>query len=426
MILVYTRVLSPRLDYILNLLLTDILGSSCSITTSIDEWESDDGTKINYSDNTVAGGLNIIPHSLLFEDTVEQQQIDIFSWNDNPAFFKCDAGFPFDIFAAAFYLVSRYEEYLPHEKDMYGRFAHTESIAFKNNFLHLPLVNIWVQMLAKELTVLFPKLIFRNKTFSFIPTYDIDIAYAFMHKGAARTIGGFIKKPGAERMKVLLKLAPDPYDAYGFLHSLHEKINVEPLYFFLLSERMSRYDKNISPYSNAMKRLIKDHATKYSVGLHPSWRSYTEPSLISIEKEILENLSGQVVHRSRQHYIKMDLPATYLFLTDAGILDDYSMGYGSINGFRASVATSFNWYDLSDDSVTSLRIHPFCFMDANSYYEQKQDAAVSFDELTGYYNICRQINGQLITIFHNNLLGTDPMFKGWREMYSKFTSHFLQ
>ena len=60
------------------------------------------------------------------------------------------------------------------------------------------------------------------------------------------------------------------------------------------------------------------------------------------------------------------------------------MGYGSINGFRASVASSFYWYDLEKEEATTLRIFPFCFMDANSYYEQRQTTAQAMTELMRY------------------------------------------
>jgi len=39
---------------------------------------------------------------------------------DFSAFFKSEGDYPFDIFSAVFYLLSRYEEYLPYKKDMYG------------------------------------------------------------------------------------------------------------------------------------------------------------------------------------------------------------------------------------------------------------------------------------------------------------------
>ena len=96
------------------------------------------------------------------------------------------------------------------------------------------------------------------------------------------------------------------------------------------------------------------------------------------------------------------------------------MGYGSINGFRASVASSFYWYDLEKEAATALRIFPFCFMDANSYYEQKYTAGQAMNELMHYYHLIRKVNGLMVTVWHNSFLGTDPQFAGWREVYETF------
>jgi hypothetical protein len=41
---------------------------------------------------------------------------------------------------------------------MYGRYAHENSLVFKENFLHLPLINIWLQNFKKELQKKFPSL----------------------------------------------------------------------------------------------------------------------------------------------------------------------------------------------------------------------------------------------------------------------------
>ena len=105
-----------------------------------------------------------------------------------------------------------------------------------------------------------------------------------------------------------------------------------------------------------------------------------------------------------------------------GIEIDFSMGYGSINGFRASVASSFFWYNLKTETITKLRLYPYCFMDANSFYEQKYNAEEAYRELSEYAEKCRQVNGTLITLFHNNFLGNDKQFNGWKEMYERFIS----
>jgi hypothetical protein len=133
----------------------------------------------------------------------------------------------------------------------------------------------------------------------------------------------------------------------------------------------------------------------------------------------LEIITEQYITNSRQHYIKFSLRDTYQELIKAGILNEFSMGYGSINGFRASVASSFFWYDLSKEEATSLRVYPFCFMDANSHYEQRQSIEQSQQELMYYYDVIKKYNGLFIPIFHNNFLGTNKEFKGWKEIYTQ-------
>jgi hypothetical protein len=425
MFIVYAEHLSSRLEYILKFVLTEQLGINFQLTNDKTFFTASDVPKLNYSKKDLHSSFQVIPEGLLSESAIRSQKPDIFIFKNYPAFFSSSGTIPFDIFSASFYLISRYEEYMPYEPDMYGRYPHTSSLAFKNNFINFPLVNIWISFFEEELQNIFPSLVFKPKKFDWFPTYDIDIAYSYKHKGIKRTLGGFLKAPTSARLNVLINQETDPFDCYEFLHGINKGSNTQPIYFFLVAEQTSKYDKNISPSSDAMRNLIREHS-QYQIGIHPSWRSFTDPDLIKREKEILEEITGTKTRLSRQHYIKMYLPATYEYLIAAGIQDDYSMGYGSINGFRASVASSFYWYDLIKEKQTSLRIHPFCFMDANSYFEQKQTPSETLGELTDYHNISIKYADQMITIFHNNILGTDPKFSGWREMYQQFTSRFQQ
>lgn len=401
------------------------MGIDYKLTIDSEKFKTHEGVKINYSDSKISPDEFFIHnHTLIFEQQIQKQNIDCFTLNNYKAFFKTeDCDFPFDILAASFYLISRYEEYLPHEKDMYGRYDYESSLAYKEGFLNLPLINIWIQDLAERLKAEFSNFNCQFSTFSFQPTYDIDIAYSYKHKGILRNVGGFLKNPVLERIKVLTGNTQDPFDSYAWLNQLHQQYKLQPIYFFLVAEKNSLYDKNILPYKDVMWRLIKHHAKKYSIGLHPSWQSGDNKPLIKKEKEQLEAMadSGQIIiTKSRQHYIRFNLPEGYQRLIAADITDDYSMGYGSLNGFRASVASSFYWYDLEKEKQTALRIHPFCFMDANSFYEQKQNPQNTLEELMHYLSICKQVNGTLITIWHNNFLGSATEFKGWKEMYEQF------
>lgn len=426
--IVFANTVTNRLRYILNFIGTEVTGKPWSVTDSIDEFTGYDGPKINYGNRQITKDeFRLQPHTLLFEKEIKQQPLHCFTTNGNKAFFQAGGDFPFDIFAATFYLLSRYEEYLPYQKDMYGRYAHENSLAFKENFLNVPLINIWIQHFTQSLRVKFPNLTLQTLRFKFFPTYDIDEAYSYKHKEWWRTAGAGVKDLLKGRVdkfklrgKVLKGKAPDPFDSYEWLDDLHEQNKFKPQYFFLVSGKTSKYDRNILPKEKALQVLIKEHAAKYDVGVHPSWRSGDEPSLIKKEIETIENITKTKITSSRQHFIRVTLPQTFRYLINAGIKEDFSMGYGSINGFRASVSSPFYWYDLEKEETTYLLLYPFCYMEANSFFEQKITPQQALDEMRHYYKEVKAVDGTLITLWHNTFLGTDERFKGWKEVYEQF------
>ena len=400
------------------------------ITTDIEHFREYNGAKINYTREAITDSeFRIRNAELLLEPGICDQKPECFETNGYKAFFKTQGDFPFDIFAASFYLLSRYEEYLPHKKDLYGRYAHESSLAFKEGFLHMPLINIWIEDLKKALKTRFPAVSTHDSSFTFLPTYDIDEAYSYKHKQWWRMVGGTIKSTFTgqwsifnERLKVLGGRKKDPYDAFEWMDKLHEQYSLKPYYFFLIATKTARYDKNILPSTKAMKQLIESHSDRYSIGIHPSWQSGDDVNKLRSEILQLGHIAGKQILASRQHYVRFTLPHTYKQLIQVGIESDFSMGYGSINGFRASVASPFYWYDLEREEKTNLLLYPFCFMEANSFYEQKFSASQAFDELTQYYKMVKSVNGTLCTIWHNSFLGTDKRFAGWREIYEQFVS----
>jgi hypothetical protein len=424
MILFFTEHLSERVNYICHFIFKEQLGIEYRITNDAEEAKQHAYPVICYTSAKLnSDAFHIKPQGLLTETGIKDQEIVCLNTKEYPTFFEQKHGdVSFDVLAAAFYLISRYEEYLPHQKDEYGRFSHTESTAFRNNFLHLPLVNIWITDLSVLLAKKFPELNFFKPAFKCVLTYDIDMAWSYKKKGIIRNLGGFLFKPSIQRWKVLLGMEKDPFDSFSFIDEMNRKSGTDVIYFMLMASRLSRFDKNISPEKKAMKQLINRIVKDYGMGLHPSWKSHKHPSLILKEKKKLEKIAERQVINSRQHYIKMSMPDTYRKLIEAGIQHDFSMGYGSINGFRASMAGSFFWYDLLAETTTSLRLFTFCFMDANSHYEQKSTPEASLKEIEHYLTICKKYNGLFIPVFHNNFLGTDENFKGWKEMYSEFIS----
>ena len=427
--LLYSASESVRLNYITNFI-ANIIGEEIIITTDKEQFLQSAQLKINYSNERIcADEYQILPHGLLFQNTIEAVELEVTNCRNNPCFFSSqDDSHGFDVLAASFYLITRYEEYLPHENDSYGRYAHTNSLAYKHKFLHLPLVNIWLNDLMERLSTASHKLL-ATKSFKFTPTYDIDIAYAHKYQSIIKNIGGFFKdlmrgdlEKVIERANVYSGKTKDPFDTYEWLDKLHQQHHLQPVYFFLLAAKRGLYDKNVSPFTKGIKQLITQLFGKYKVGIHPSWQSGDDKNLLKSELCQLERITQKKCTVSRQHYIRLTLPQTYRNLIAVGITDDYSMGYGSINGFRASVASPYYWYDLQKDATTYLLIHSFCWMDANSYFEQHLSADEAAVELQQYYNIVKQVGGNCTIILHNSFLTKQLQWLPWREMYNNFLS----
>ena len=428
MVLLYVENITPRLRYIIDFFSNQLFDTPIRITSDISEFKKSDLPRLNYSKEEPGDDEFYIQNtSLLFETGIHFQQIDCFEINFHKAFFQTRGDLPFDIFAASFYLLSRYEEYLPFQKDEYGRYAHTNSLAYKENFLHLPLVNIWMGELKRALKRKYPELLFKKKQFKCIVSYDIDIAYSYLHKGSKRNLGGLIRSLVngewslfMDRINVLRRKKKDPFDCYEWLDALHLYCRVRPYYFFLVAKNTSKYDKNISTEQKALYGLIDYCAGKYKIGVHPSWQSGDDVALLGEELEWLSTVADRKIKHSRQHYVRFTLPETFRKLIKAGIEKDFSMGYGSVNGFRASICSSFYWYDLAKEEKTNLLLFPFCYMDANSVFELKHSPQQAYHELIEYYEITKRLDGLFVCVWHNNMLGTDPAFKGWPQMFELF------
>jgi hypothetical protein len=419
MFIVFAQHITPRLEYIVKTL----FGKESIITRDILKFSNSSLQKINYSStNFEAESLWIMPFGLLAETGIKQQNIECDEWNELKTFFKTNGMLPFDLLSAAFYLIARYEEYFDDfATDAYGNYHHKNSLASKENFLHKPLINLWLKELEKEYQITI-----QHTLFTIIPTYDIDIAYSYKHHSLVRTLGGIAKdilrfnRDIIDRLRVLFGKEKDPFDVFDWLDKLHRKYRLKAKYFFLISKNRGLYDKNSSVKSKVFKKLIKQHNANYDIGIHPSFASNENETILTSEIQLLQNITKKSVVISRQHYLQLKFPDTYLNLINAAIKEDYTLGYGTQNGFRASYSLPFYWYNLIDEKETELLLQPFCYMDANSIFEQKLTPQSALEEMLYYYKTIKEVNGNFIYIMHNHFLANQPEWKLWVETYEEF------
>lgn len=426
MLLVYTPKVTERVRYTFKLVLGQLLGVEYKLTDALESWQEHLGAKIAYGPQPIEeDGLWFQSHDLLFERGIHEQKIHVFDFETTKAFFKTkpDSALPFDIFAASFYLVSRYEEYEPFIRDMHGRFTAEQSIALKEGFLHQPVVNIWAMHLHQKLQKAFPNISFDLPEYRYIPTYDIDIAWAYLHKGLLRIAGGYLSSIAKfqlndiwYRTTTLLKLRTDPYYTFDYLKQLQQQYNLSPIYFFLVGE-YDKYDKNIAIAEPAYQKLIKHVADYARVGVHPSYGSNDKQEQVTVEKERIEEIIKRPVVDSRQHYLKFSFPKTFQHLSDLDITDDYSLGYTSHAGFRAGICTPFYFYNIHLEVQTPLRMHPFAIMDSVYQYYLQIPPEEMLDHARPVIDSVKAVGGALYTLWHNNSLSDIFEWKGWRPPY---------
>lgn len=435
-ILIYTPCYSSRFEYIAEVMLQNLLGLEYKITHSKTEYSTTDLPKINYSDTPLNSGLYLLSHSILFSDIIEEQKTEnlkTISYKSVPVFFHTDKNsfLPFDVFAAGFYLLSRYEEYLPFKADKYNRFPANQSFAFKNKCLDKPLVNIYADMLCNELQSYYPFLAVKKQEFQYYPTIDIDNAFAFKHKGFYRTTGALAKalincnfSNMYERTKCLLNISDDMFNTYTFIEKIHSKSVIKPCWFFLIGD-YAKHDTNLHFRNKHFRKLIRDIAKKNDVGIHPSFASNVsgneEKQLKKIitEKKRLEEILKRPVTKSRQHFLMLKIPDTYRILLKAGISRDYSMGYASSVGFRAGICSPFPFFDLKANQQTNLTVYPFAVMDVTlkDYMKmQPKDATNKTEKLIA---ITKQYNGMFMSLWHNESLCNTKTWINWQHVYSE-------
>lgn len=429
MILIYTDELNPRIEYISRLIFSTILQNEVSFTVKSSEFLKSELPKLNYSYEKFGNEFYIKPHRFLHCKALIQPNIQPVWYKGEKYFFESskDSDLPFDPLAASFYLVTRYEEYLEFEKGKYSRFQAKESILEKYGLLKKPVVNIWARLLREKMKERFPEIQFPEPKFHFLPTIDVDNAWAFSNKGFWRTLGALarsaIKGNFSEvnqRLKVLRGTENDPYDTFRFLDETFNGNEYKVLYFFLLGD-YKRFDKNISWKNKSLQNLIRKTAEKYTVGIHPSYFSSKKKGkkrLIS-ELDRLKTITGSEVKKSRQHFLRLKFPRTYRRLINAGILEDYTMGYASKSGFRAGICTPYFFYDVKREAVTSLKIIPFQIMDVTlrHYLNLKPEEAIA--EIEVLMQEVKKVGGTFSAIWHNETVNDTGEWSGYREVFEK-------
>lgn len=431
MIYIWAPYHNPRLEYILRYIFTQRLEIDWKLIHNVSEIPSGEPT-IFYSEKS-RSDFCIYDSGLLNENKIRNFEPELRITEEKIELFPAiDSSFTldFDVFSAVFYFLSRYEEYLNYESDIHGRFDTLNSFAFKHSFHQRALVDEYILYFRALLKNAFPDLHLKNDSFDYRITVDVDMVFSYKGKGFLRNSGGAIRDllngrfaAYLKRYLVLLGLHQDPYYTFDKLDALNAKSAYPLRYFVLFADKRSQYDKNISRNHEKTRKILKKLSAKNPLGLHPSYSGHANVQIHKEEKLALENLCGLEINSCRQHYLKMTLPETYERLYEMGFTEDYTMGFASIPGYRASTSRPFPFFNLSKNESLDFMIHPFSVMDGSykDYNEQSTDNVL--DALCRDIDYLQQIGGRFCILIHNETLSESKRWKGWSTMLEKLLNY---
>ena len=318
-----------------------------------------------------------------------------------------------DLVASAFFLISRYEEILHRDlRDDHGRFPGHESLPFREGFIDRPVVDEYGKLIRKWLkqsgVQIEEPAPYINKINL---THDVDAPFfCRTWRNVARCILSGVNPVTAVRYKYGL-LENDPYYTFPWMFKQDDILRYasgrnrcQSFVFFKAGGKTKqdkpRYDlhgKDIQSLFN----LCREH--EVAVGLHCSYQSGQDPSLIMSEKKSLEEAFGVTVTHCRNHFLASREPEDMEYLEKAGITDDYTIGYADVAGFRLGTSMPVRYINPVTRRLSSLTLHPLIIMDCTlnerRYMNLKSEKAEEYcDRLIK--NI-RKVNGELTLLWHN-------------------------
>ena len=434
MLLIYLSQLTPRNRYLFKTAFNVFLQlDDYKLTSDSEEFMAYLGPKFSYAKKPIADELFFEAYGLLESRGIKEQSINCLEYQEVKTLFQVSTGaLPYDAFSAAFYLLSRYEEYLPHLRDKYDRFTINESLAYQHGFIQQAVVDRWFLQVKSVLVKEFPELPFKERKYRYLPTFDIDNAYAFRQKGFIRILGSLLKqlvkfdfKQLQKQVAVLIGKRKDPFDTFNYQLNIQKKYKLKPIYFFLLAD-YGLNDKNLSHENRHFQSLVKSIADYAEVGIHPSYGSNKQKGKLAQEIRRLERTVKRDIHRSRQHFLKLSLPETYRNLIEADIHEDYTMGFAGDLGFRAGTCTPYPFYDLDEEVECKLTIYPFQLMEATFKYYLKVSPEKALEHLKPIIDEVKAVNGTFISLWHNESLSDEDEWEGWRTVYEGMVAYAVE
>lgn len=370
----------------------DLLYTNQVIITNTEQWKIPAQNLIFVQDHIQSSTLYLNPyqHGETTLYSVEQTE-------SHSIQFMTPKSFNFDWIETIFFHLSRYEEafFPPEERNDWDMMPETKQILVCNKLHTKPILDELVYALIH---LFIPSL---NQTVRWAHlSHDIDFVYKRRGISALKWLASvFLKTHSFDKVikAVRNNWRGEIYD----LDFLNKSEDFSSKTIFVLIGGEHKFDpREVKSRDSIVKKVVKEAIDSgYKIGLHPSYRAATDPDLFASELTKLQELIGDPVSLSRQHYLHFDFWKTIDVMEENGIKLDSSLGYNTMCGYRCGTAADFHLFNWNKRAKSPVVERPLTWMDSAQWHESGGISEVFHSEVSNW--ISNPFKNHMVNI-HNS------------------------
>lgn len=336
---------------------------------------------------------------------------------------------PVDLFGGTFFMLTRYEECVGNRRDRHDRFPASASVAFRQGFLGVPVVNQYAEVLWVALHRLWPRLRRRRRTYEMWVSHDVDSPFLAYRPGRARLMGVGLKRCAgdlAKRRSVLLAAqrakavvstltrgpAGDPHYNLDVVMDLDEAYGLRGTFFYMAGGK-SAFGPTYTLEDREIRAILRRSASRgHDLGLHASYESAEDVGVLKREWLHLRAVAASEGIRQEQwgcrtHFLRWFAESGFRDADALGAGYDSTLGYADSAGFRCGSCYEFTTFDVMRGEPLALVERPLVAMEGSvidSAYMGMGLGEEAFDVFRSLGDECKKYEGTYALLWHNSRL----------------------
>ncbi|HSA99977.1 MAG TPA: polysaccharide deacetylase family protein [Anaerolineales bacterium] len=382
-----------------------------------------------------AGRIDWVPAQAAFPEAAPlpfDHPIPVIFWGDaarKGKFAECDGDtlvFHVDILATVFFMLSRWEEMDRTHDEEHGRFPASASVAHKQGFLDIPIVDIYGLLLREWFKVIVPGWSPAPSQLRINLTHDIDWIQHYSSVGQfARMAGGALLKRRnlgefLNQFRHLYVQVTSPARD-GYIRSIYDLADQSERHglfsrFYVMAAEPSEYQEGYDPGTPWLWQCLENLRQRgHEIGIHPGYSTLGNPERLIGEKQRLEKALGESISGGRQHYLRFQVPSTWRHWEQAGLSYDSSLGYSERAGFRCGTCHPYHPFDIELDAEMKIEEIPLIVMDVSLQSYQRLSPAEGKSTILKLARRCAEVGGVFTLLWHNTSFSGEWL--EWGRMY---------